>query len=1045
MLHGHCFFIFNDRVLSLHGVTSQFRLPRKAGFESSRIIMLAFILPLACKRIDSHTRVRSVSVRPMFSSSCFKTPFPRLSHSFLPFAFCVMQSDPKQSGVQPSSDEDTPSVDAVSSTSTTGFVVVEEESKASERSAAWGDTIMHVMLTALAITVSLQARRRVAATLLACLSVPQLLRLGHRLKLVPPSLFPLLPPPGAQATAKRALPAATEPVISVSSVSESHISSIETAVESLKETVSSRDIALATTLATLDSNLAAVRDAVRALAPAATPSASFAHLAEVQVLRARLVRAEEARDAVQARLAASETARAESDHSSRSANLSLDEARHTIADLRTRLASADVRLARLPDIERRLDDALSHSDSLLEQVRDLTRKCEELTYACKDAERRADRGDTIVDVLRSKIDEMTGVRRRSTEASMSTSAEMQTIDEGTGQMNGWQKKLARTVAGLTSESAVLDEMKAMGESAGLADWPVGALSGGEREAPSRADGLPPDGGFAGGAIVSRGEEAARLSSGQNEGAFSFSRNEFEMQRSKQATDLQPSQLSADVPPKTSIITPPPDNTTFNGNGFVSGSSEIDDASRGVESESINEHSVDEPLLKEVQVPAIESGNDPALESSSFSGAVESSENSKPTVERDEGREMASAKNETKRQLSYLEQLEQQPQNPVNSAELVDDKSDTVTGSADEVGNPVKDGCNEKAHEKGAVPADESTTNDPNRIGNAGFTMERPCTSVEIKPGVEVMDNNTEANSSEQHEPSEQQHRKYELENNAEQNGDLLGEGGTQDERNESTGLKGGGQDCDRQTQSVDEASAEEDVGEWRSVSGESEYPFHEHMTDNEEDSKSAEEVMKDAETLIRHGRRRGLALADADRIFRQAYTRLENLLERIDNNDPDRSRVEGSLGSCLVSWVKVNIADAEARPRLERAISLLERRIEKVGDDATALFNAGLCLCLFAATGNIEDAREYYERACGFYEQLLKMEPQSRIGFFNCGLAYISLGRIAVSAGDDAEFCKEIMGKAIARFEKSLELKPGDGKALSYLEESRKQLVSLQE
>lgn len=972
-----------------------------------------------------------------------------------------MQSNVKQPSVHTSSDEDSPSVEATSTSSTTGLAVVEDESKAS-RSAAWGDTIMHVMLTALAITVSLQARRRVAAALLACLSVPQLLKLGHRLKLVPPSLYPLFPPQEAQNTTRRALPAASEPVSNVSSVSEGHLSSIQMTVDSLKDTISSRDLALASTLATLDSNLAAVRDAVQTLTPAAMPTAPFAHLAETQVLRARLARAEEARDAVQARLAASETARAESDHFARSANLSLDEARHTIADLRSRLASADVRLSRLPDIERRLDDALLRADTLVEQVRDLTQRCEELTGACKDAERRADRGDSIVSILRSKIDGMTGVRTRSAEGASSGGMKTQTVEEESPEKaEGWQKKLARTVAGLTTDSTILDEMKAMGESAGLADWPVGALSGGESEAPSRADGLPLDGGFAGGATVTKPEEIARLGSGQGEKAFSFSRNEFEMQRPQPPTESQSPQSTSDTPSSEVLIIPPATNNSVenaNPEGYgldTAEPMEDGDVHKTSDSESKYVTTVDASLSDSSpsNVQGLAEENEEEILPDSSKSVAKSMENKVPEETSMDTEAVSIDDGHKPEQISYLQQLERQSRKPQDLQELEregrDVEGESKASNADDDSNTVP----EEKFSNGTVAVQDEVHPE----GNFRFTMEKPDTTVEVKPGVEESSDTSEKGPIMGFQASDQ-NKNYDTENSGKEiespaNNDnvcdekdnliLTGNDDVGNEKDNSILANGETTGHEEQTQSNEASSIEEDVGEWRSVSGESEYPVHENVTDDEEEPRSAEEVIADAEKLIKRGRRRGLALADVDSIFCQAHAKLENLLARV-GDDPVRSRVEGALGSCLVSWVKVDIANEEARSRLERAISLLERRIEQTEDDATALFNAGLCLCLFAATGKIEDARACYERACEFYEQLLVIEPQSRIGFFNCGLAYISLGRIAVSAGDDAKLCKEIMKKAVARFEKSLELKPGDGKALSYLEESQKQLDSLQ-
>lgn len=217
---------------------------------------------------------------------------------------------------------------------------------------------------------------------------------------------------------------------------------------------------------------------------------------------------------------------------------------------------------------------------------------------------------------------------------------------------------------------------------------------------------------------------------------------------------------------------------------------------------------------------------------------------------------------------------------------------------------------------------------------------------------------------------------------------------------------------------------------------------------------SVDELLRTAKELVKRGRRRGLSISKADGYFREASGNLEEALERVEKfkaNSSNKSTgnlksvVEGALGSCLVAWAKVNIADNEAHDRLERAKSLLQHRVDDASDDTGALFSAGLCFCLLAATGAATESRNLYEQACKMYERLLEVDEKSRIACFNCGLTYISLARLAAADNDlsntGAE--REWLQKATARFEEVLKLKPGDTKAQAYVDDCRRQLNAM--
>lgn len=202
------------------------------------------------------------------------------------------------------------------------------------------------------------------------------------------------------------------------------------------------------------------------------------------------------------------------------------------------------------------------------------------------------------------------------------------------------------------------------------------------------------------------------------------------------------------------------------------------------------------------------------------------------------------------------------------------------------------------------------------------------------------------------------------------------------------------------------------------------------------------ELVDRANELVKRARQRGLAIPQSEALFKQAISDLESALELGD----EHASVEAQMGTTLLSWARMNIANTEAQDRLVKALGYLSSSLEKRPDDELTICNTGLCLCLLASTSDAETAKGYYGRACGVYDELLLKNAESRIGSFNCGLAYVSLGRLELKEEDvDAEKCTKYFESAAKRFEKSLELKPGDGKAQSYLDDCRREITKLNE
>lgn len=62
-------------------------------------------------------------------------------------------------------------------------------------------------------------------------------------------------------------------------------------------------------------------------------------------------------------------------------------------------------------------------------------------------------------------------------------------------------------------------------------------------------------------------------------------------------------------------------------------------------------------------------------------------------------------------------------------------------------------------------------------------------------------------------------------------------------------------------------------------------------------------------------------------------------------------------------------------------------------DDEGSYFNWGLCLCVRASQKTGSEALRLYDSACGKYERAVRLNSQSKISWFNYGLAVLSRAR----------------------------------------------------
>lgn len=196
---------------------------------------------------------------------------------------------------------------------------------------------------------------------------------------------------------------------------------------------------------------------------------------------------------------------------------------------------------------------------------------------------------------------------------------------------------------------------------------------------------------------------------------------------------------------------------------------------------------------------------------------------------------------------------------------------------------------------------------------------------------------------------------------------------------------------------------------------------------------SVESLLSDAKQLVKKARRRGVAVAHAGTLFARATEKYERAMEMSDGS----ADVQSEYGSALLAWAKTNLSDNGAEERLARASKLLTATLASRGDDETILFNQGLCECLQASVQDVDEAEGLYRMACAHFDRLLELNSSSRIGAFNCGLAYISRARLSSAKNSD------LFEIARLRFLRAMELQPGDAKALSYYEECERQLENL--
>lgn len=372
---------------------------------------------------------------------------------------------------------------------------------------------------AIAAVFSLQARHRLLAALLALSSTPSLI-----------SLSLLLSPDLHTSTSSSKFPEA-----------ETSTEKLTARLESLTELLKLRDESFTRTLTNLQARLDEPPPLPLPPLPPPPPE-PFSDAAELRRLRTRVARLETMNAELHGRLAASESARADAQHAAQLAESELRTTRAVERALQVQVAELEAKVSRIATLENELRRERREADALRTEAITNARAEEELRLSARDAESRASRFESLFKSL--------GVGRkrgsnRSQESRDEEESGMFGIDSEDDEGDGgfWRRALQKKVDRLMPNSVVADELKqalSTEEQGGNRTvWPDAPLKGGGIVRPSRVDGLPPDGGFAGTgqendeSYTTNGEidktVPALAEAGAKEdggGTFAFSRDEF---------------------------------------------------------------------------------------------------------------------------------------------------------------------------------------------------------------------------------------------------------------------------------------------------------------------------------------------------------------------------------------------------------------------------------------------------------------------------------------------------------------------------------------
>lgn len=834
-----------------------------------------------------------------------------------------------------------------------------------------------------------------------------------------------------------------------------------------------RNRSIAEALASLDEGIRAVRRTVETRNQIES-SAPFALVAELEQTRSRVKDAEREKVELQVKLQLSESNFNEAKRQGERARREADDAVQRELLLRTELATVSSRLVRLDEITVRLDTAERRNDELREELVSGSREQENLRQSAADAERRVLRVENISRILREKLQAFTGrgdeSRKGGDRRDRDADADAEAEDEF------WQRRL-RKRASLPGPGSLLYQELLGGSKEGDSskEWPQAPLEGGAKEKKRRAqlENLPADGGFgstsASGANIEQSDgqsgSRAQLPSSTGDTIFSFSRGEFE--------GSEPP--FAKTPPAALHEEGKKQDEGWDGKTAENSRVDAELEDEPVRQENLeSEESVKRiPVDEEIETPGPRAPMAEEARESEHTVEIGKSGSGEPkseVVERRMRDVAGDSRPSSGEEISTLREDKEALQDATSIGEVAPASAspwshaprvgDSLQPSDEEV-NDVE--ANVVSGEDVTVRGDSEIDLRPESVKTDEVTRKGQQEPIEQESAVEAA--NMPENESEDHSmdaadsrddasvtAAEAKTESTKMEQDIQspprpqdgliassQEGSIASEPAVQERSPEDTYSETASNDLSDDTtelnsgrpSSVDAGTAVTPEGN-EGNSGERSI-FKEGVP-----VPTASELVDAANELVKKARARGLAVAESNILFKRAISKLEAAMSL----GLERAFVQAEFGGILLAWAKVNLGDPAAYTRLTRALGHLSASLDARPDDETTIFNTGLCLCLLASSSEAPQATKYYTRACELYDQLLRINGDSRIGSFNCGLAYISLGRLSNDESDVGTRIK-YFETAAERFTRSLELKVGDSKAQSYLEDCNREIAQL--
>ncbi|CDF34716.1 unnamed protein product [Chondrus crispus] len=857
-----------------------------------------------------------------------------------------------------------------------------------------------------------------------------------------------------------------------------------------------RNRSIADALASLDESIRAVRRTVETRNQIES-AAPFALVAELETSQSRLKQSEREKGELQSKLQILQANFEEAKRSGERARREADEATQKELLLRVELATVTSRLTRLDEITERLQTAELRNDELREEVVIKSREEENLRQSAADSEKRVLRVENISRVLREKMQGITG-RGEHSERKRSPQPISQTEAEAEEQF--WQRRL-RSSASIPRPGSLLYQELLGSPSDGNynKEWPDSPLDGGvqEKKRQAQLENLPADGGFGDVSTTeqsSEGDGGQSVSTGQlpvpaGDAMFSFSRGEFDSSgkpssRTLPAAPSQEKKVDGDGPSDVptadltgkeiadqagrldmleyqvdgKLKSEAPNVTETNPDKALEGISNFERKLGGERAisetieatERTSETMRDEFVVGKASTPDPEPSQSISIDGSTGTSDSDDSSTNNPVIPSGGSLSLKPLKEGNQNESNLSEKSIGDQLELTRSSTLennVSDKSNSPAAGgslADAVSfNQDNEGSNAKSENGGVIlspdAAESQNASTEDVLEGSSDTVTGSVQSLEMpNAGGAVLESRDTASfnggNSVSRKVSKTDEKAQIPSSSMEESPSGRIKGVIDEEKPGAAVTDSKSNDVTNGDSSVVDKADE--------ASLRSNQVFDRNPLQRKRPVPTPKELVDSANELVKQARKRGVAVAQSDGLFQRAVSKLEAAMSL----GFERPYVQAEYGGALLAWAKVNLADPASYKRLTKAQRYLSASLQTRPNDEDTVFNTALCLCLLGSTSEPRQAKDYYSRACELYDRLLGLNGTSRIGAFNCGLAYISLGRLALV--DDEIDEKARIGyfeTALERFGTAIELKPGDGKAQTYLEDCKRELSQLRQ